>query len=554
MTITTLFPQWTAKMYPAKVGRDHLGLGSVSSDQILPALVPGINVLTFHPRYHSFYAFLLDEFWHQELPHNSAAWRAFFRPRDFIFCLGAYLCDRTEHGEMRNIVGGQKTAAQAQSRLDSYPTTFPYIESDLGGYGLYYRSVMIELELIYPGGPGFPYPLDLPSEAGQRLAAAFRTAVQNTTYYLHYFAQDPDRIPRTVIEQYIQHACLCQLQTPSAPDRPLLQQIFLQGGHPTRAAERCRTLRLLLDITSQTNGHGIDADRFRQLLYFRATADGAHYVPSHSVQEIYDRWRLYQAREFYAFALNTLWSHLCDWGLDQQGDVRPVPLARLWAHVEANLDFAHLARLLDIEPPRLHATSDFMTLLAWLQRMVQAEGLAFDDGCRMDAPLHEHKLYWLVRNAPGDATAAVAGMITMLALLYLRFGHPEVWRQPAWHISRMGADGRLSLDGFVHELQRRLRSGPLTIADVATWLYTDYIILQHQLVAASKLPDNTFRFQREGNRLRFFNLEARADFLDSRYDALATTIHELGFCGDPRHVEHPLTAEGQRLLEVGDRP
>jgi hypothetical protein len=39
-------PQWIAKMYAAKAGRDHLGLGSVSSDQILPTLSPGINVLT----------------------------------------------------------------------------------------------------------------------------------------------------------------------------------------------------------------------------------------------------------------------------------------------------------------------------------------------------------------------------------------------------------------------------------------------------------------------------------------------------------------------------
>jgi hypothetical protein len=59
-------PQWVAKMYPGKVGRDHLGLGSVSSDQILPSLSPSINVLTFHPRYHSFYTFLLDEFWQRD--------------------------------------------------------------------------------------------------------------------------------------------------------------------------------------------------------------------------------------------------------------------------------------------------------------------------------------------------------------------------------------------------------------------------------------------------------------------------------------------------------
>ncbi|MCL4872060.1 MAG: hypothetical protein KJ063_24125 [Anaerolineae bacterium] len=66
-------PQWLAKMYPGKVGRDHLGLGSVSSDQILPSLSPGINVLTFHPRYFSFYVFLLDEFWRRERPRTYQA-------------------------------------------------------------------------------------------------------------------------------------------------------------------------------------------------------------------------------------------------------------------------------------------------------------------------------------------------------------------------------------------------------------------------------------------------------------------------------------------------
>ena len=78
-------PQWIAKMFPPKVGRDHLGLGSVSSDQILPSLSPGINVLTIYPRYHSFYVFLLDEFWRRDLLRSWTTWMYFFRPRDFIF-------------------------------------------------------------------------------------------------------------------------------------------------------------------------------------------------------------------------------------------------------------------------------------------------------------------------------------------------------------------------------------------------------------------------------------------------------------------------------------
>ena len=140
----------------------------------------------------------------------------------------------------------------------------------------------------------------------------------------------------------------------------------------------------------------------------------------------------------------------------------------------------------------------------------------------------------------------------MLALIILRFVQPDLWLRPEWTISRMGADGRLSVDGFVKAMLRRLQRARTLIGDIARWLYADYIILQHQLVATSKLPDNTFRFRREGNRLRFYKLENTLGFMNSRFDALSTTIHELGLCGDLRRPDHPLTPDGQRLLVEGD--
>ena len=132
------------------------------------------------------------------------------------------------------------------------------------------------------------------------------------------------------------------------------------------------------------------------------------------------------------------------------------------------------------------------------------------------------------------------------------FEQPDLWLQSEWAISRMGADGRLSVDGFVKTMHRRLQSGGISIGEITRWLFGDYIILQHQLVANSKLPDNTFRFQREGDRLRFYNLWNSLTFMDSRFDALSTTLHELGLCGDFRRPSHPLTTDGQRLLADGN--
>src|SRR6266567_5676129 len=129
-------PQWIAKMYEPKKGRDHLGLGSVSSDQILPSLSPGINVLTIYPRYHSFYVFLLDEFWRRDRIRSWNEWTRFFRPPDFIFAVGACLCEQPEHTEDIVPVRAQEVKLFRKSPLESYSYSDPanYIKNELGGY------------------------------------------------------------------------------------------------------------------------------------------------------------------------------------------------------------------------------------------------------------------------------------------------------------------------------------------------------------------------------------------------------------------------------------
>lgn len=62
---------------------------------------------------------------------------------------------------MRNVVGGQKTEGLAACKEATYDATFDYIKSDLGGYGLYYCSVIMQLGLVFPGGRGLPLPVDV---------------------------------------------------------------------------------------------------------------------------------------------------------------------------------------------------------------------------------------------------------------------------------------------------------------------------------------------------------------------------------------------------------
>jgi hypothetical protein len=548
-------PQWIAKMYPPKSGMDHLGLGSVSSDQILPSLSPGINVLTIYPRYHSFYVFLLDEFWRRDLLRCWTSWMHFFRQRDFIFSVGVFLCDQPEHEKNITAVGGQKTAPLARQLLSTYTykNHTDYIKSQWGGYGLYYRSVMIELGLLYPGGPSFPYPMDLPTEYGKQVAAAYRQAVQDTQYYQHFFDQDAPEVPLEVLQEYIRSACLCQLQVSTTRDRPFLLDSFLHGGEKRLAKSRRETFQLFLDIAEQTAETAIDQDTFRQLLYFQAAENGVMYHPRSSLEAVYRRWRYYQAREYYAFSLNALWCHLCSWGLNQGGDIHPLSLDQFWQYVDEGLKFNRLASQLKVSMPDLDADSSFLAFLQWLQNLVGADQIGFDAACTLDTPLNEQRLYRLALQHRQNPYVMIGGMLTMLSLMYLRFQGPDHWQHPAWEISAMGQDGRLSVADFIKSLRYRLQTHT-TIRQVAQWLYKDYIILQHQLIADSKSPENTYRFQREGNWLRFFRLENSLGFMDSRFNALSTTVHELGLCESLSHPhrKNPLSPDGQWLLSEGD--
>lgn len=538
-------------MFPATGGEDHLGLASVSSDQILPTLSPTINVLTVHPRYHSFYAFLLDEFWRRDLPRSRRAWIRFFRPRDFIYSVAMHLCDHPDHDLRGSVTGSRKTGALAHRDPRTYDTTFEYIKERLGGYGLYYGSVLAGLGLVYPGGRGKPYPVDVPTERGKEVAEAFRSAIADTDYYRTWFDLDAAQVPKDVVREYARISCLCRLRKDSAPDGPPLRDAFLHNP-PAHAEARRLTLRMLLDIAQQTNGHGIDSDAFRRLVFFGATGDGATFAPREALEHTTEKWRLYQAREYYAFALTGIWCHLCDWGLSEKGDVRPVPLDAVATHVDESLHLDELAARLSVPLPGLHASSRFEELLDWLVAVVGGDRTSFDERCGLDSPLNEHVLNRLGAGE-ADGTARIGGGITTLAMLFLRFGRPERWMDPAWtKVSRRGGDGRLSVDRFMRDLHRLLKGGVPTIGEVARWIVEDYVVLQHQLIATSKLPENTFRFEREGNRLRFHSYRNPLAFSDSRFDALSQTVHELGFCGDLGSSEHGLSELGQQLLNDGD--
>ncbi|GAA3945404.1 hypothetical protein [Actinoplanes auranticolor] len=545
-------PFWAARAYARGSGQDHLGLGSVSSDRLLAGLSPGVNVLTVHPRYWSFYAFLLDEFWARDLPRSRTAFRDFYRPREALYSFACQLCEQTEHETLTSgIVGSRRTYSVIGQ--EEFDPAFDYIKEPLGGYGLYYRTVMETLGLVVLTDPATGVVFDAPTPEGRAVAAGYRSAIDGTRFYRDYFAACDTAVPRDVLVEFAAAACLCQLRAAAAVDLPLLQDVFLHHGELEEAGRRRGSFRFFLDFCRTTLAEPVSQDRFRQLAYFREL-DGERYAPLPGVLGIARRWRIYQAREYFAFAFNRLWAWVTRRGLELSGDgLSLVPLSDLWAVITGELDDNGFCG--DLPDPGIRADMPGPVFADWLTGHVDVT-LGVDDVWPRHDELDEHVLYAWCANADDDAGTLIA-MLAILLLVHRRLG--SAGRQADLgddaELLAEGGGQRIGMTRFYGLLQRRLVANQ-TIAELLQWIITDFVIVQHERVATAKLPDSgdTFRFRRVGDALRFFPADAPVAFNDSRFGALSTIVHELGLVSSLTLEQRELTAAGRALLTDGDLP
>jgi len=119
-------------------GQDPLGMQTITTDRILPALLPGVLALSRRARYFSIYAFLVRRYEEHAGRASNQGLDDFIRHREFELGVAANLCPRCGgDGAIGNRVVGP-LVAQA-------PATYPRqlsVKSTLGGYGLYYRGPM----------------------------------------------------------------------------------------------------------------------------------------------------------------------------------------------------------------------------------------------------------------------------------------------------------------------------------------------------------------------------------------------------------------------------
>lgn len=549
-------PQWTEQLYPPSPGLDHLGLRAAITGEILDALSPRVVVVTVHPRYWSFYTWLLWRFWQTDRPKTKKAYSQFHRPREAIFAAGAAggLCPHEEHRTLSGGVIGSDTAAPHGVAPAVCDATINYLQHSTGGYGAQYAGTIARTGLTLLAAPDAGLPWDGPTPMGRAVAEAFQTAVEDTRYYREHFDDDSAQVAAEDVGEYIQRACLCQLRMDTAPERDVLREAFVTGGDERQAQAQRDTFRLVLDIADQTAAHPVNEDQFRQLIYFRASGTDARFEPRNATVDAARRWRIYQAREYYNFALTRMWQWVVTYGLAVTDDgLQSIPQADILSVAAAALDRPSLTQHFDLGVPSLDALSPITVWQEWLVAQANIDGEDLDQPWDVTAPMQEHSLFRYADELDPDDVRSLPACLAILTLIGARFGsqETEMRYQQDWQLMRAGGSFRLAVSRFLNQWRTRLRSAD-PAADVLRWLLDEYVIRQHVRVATAKLPGTyTFRFIREGDRLRFNDLPATARMNGSRFNSISTVLHELGFVGPLAAEDHALTAAGHALLDHG---
>jgi len=99
-------------------GQDPLGLQTITTDRILPALLPGVLALSRRARYLSIYSFLLRRYERSAGQADNTALDAFIRSREFELSVAANLCsnpDCNASGAIGNLVARPLVASAPSS-------------------------------------------------------------------------------------------------------------------------------------------------------------------------------------------------------------------------------------------------------------------------------------------------------------------------------------------------------------------------------------------------------------------------------------------------------
>ena len=506
-------PEWLESTLNVTPGRDPLGFQTITTDRIIPQLVPGVLALSRRARYISFYAFLIDDYRRRQLGASNNSLSTFIKRREYELALAVELCPVGHSGEAVASNGRQR-AGPAVSRGDAVFTRNESVDSYLGGYGLYYKSPMIDLGLVAPRGTsigesGAATPVDVlwPNEArAEALAGSFRSAIADTEYFAHYFASDRD-IPREVLVDYARVACLCRLGEFRGEQLALRDALLVPSpAQPAQDVTRRReAFAFLLWLADQDERVVRSDESYRERIW------DAHEQrltgTSETLRKTGARWGALIAKEFAQEGISSIWARVCATGLAANG-ANGIAAADLDDQL-----IEHLVVPGALEPfGRSIAVGPEMPTT-----QLRAEVVSAAAGHSLEE-LHG----WALKD--GSALAGLALILAVDARISAMGKQPSGWSETA----DQDGERQPGLTHLRHWISGHLSANP-DLRTTMRWAVRTLVLWPHELIAYSKLPESTFRFRWESGRLRFYDLRPERFLLtDIRRDALGRLAADVG--------------------------
>jgi hypothetical protein len=414
------------------------------------------------------------------------------------------------------------------------------IETAKGGFGLYYRSPLVELGAVAPVGTPLgeesqPTPIEVLRRGDPRalaLAQAFHEAVQESEYYSAY-ERTSTPIPRTVLTDLARRACLCRLGEFEAERDAIRALIFEPANDEAAIVQACdarrRAFALFLSLLQDDSEAALDTGRFRNGLIERFTADpGADDAHGRTVAA----WAALAMKECIQEPICSIWTDFCRNGVTRQ----PVDGMSHDALAEMIGDIANGSQLtFDATPLAFSAgesTSDVQARLLDTTRQIGWTQLA---------------------DWTANEDTASSGLAALLVLAD-RVPDPRNVH-PLWgEIGSRRSENQDGLLGIASLTRQRLETNP-TIGELMDWLIRRFVIAPHEVIAYSKLPKATFRFVWEENgHLRFYTPGTgglgRFRPSDDRRAAMSTLTEDLGFWACDEHDVPRLTPDGETFVEA----
>jgi hypothetical protein len=503
------FPEWIKPWLSIKAGRDPLGLQTITIDRIMPQLLPGILSLSQRARYLSFFPFLLAEYQAHKLHPTNNALSTFVKAREYEYGLAVQLCPKGCGSRWSAVVGKERVEPAVKSGADPLPRG-ESVQSFLGGYGLYYRSPLIDLQVVAPLGTllaSTPTPVDvlLQDEWVTALAGHFASAIRDTAYYRQYF-WGTGPIPVTVLREYAAAACLCRLSESPAEQEAIRNTLFIARAQSLKDAveQRRRSFALFLRVLAALPAAGQNEGAFRQAVIDHAWPRLSDDTPEGDTSA---RWAALIMKEYMQEALSCIWTEVCCTGFAAQG-----PDGMTWDEVQTLLRVRILpAGVIDVESVAIQVAPDlpssrFEDEVAAATRATSLEALRS----------------WAV-----EEQTAIAGLVLLFAT-FDRLPNPAVASVGWTDIAQQRSDNQPGILVLWRLLQDHIQAGE-TLADTLAWLANRYVIQAHERIAYSKLPDFTFRFRWENGLLHFYdNGLERFTLASVRRGAVAQISQDLG--------------------------